>query len=469
MLTHELVSGAMAKVMNVGSLAGPGLAQVQEQKLRPLLQHAAENSAFYRALYDGIDLQHVPLEELPTVTKPIIQENFDDVVTDPRLTSQEVESFCRTGAPKESPWFKDAFAVMLSSGTSGNRGYFAMDGSALADAIAMGFRQSNTGRGGLADRGKPPTSPPNAESQPPPQRIAAVMLIEPFDSAGTLMRLIPDSLGPKALIDNRQDFAEVCRQLNQFQPTLLSSFPYSLRMLAQAQQQGQLQIAPQRILSSGDVLTAGDRAAVHEAFGLQPYNYYCCTEATYLAWECDAHQGLHVNADCVILESVDENNRPVPSGKLGAKILITNLTNRVMPLIRYEISDQVEFMSGPCPCGFPLPRIRTVAGRVEHLLQLPSPAGKTVALIPEQIDEYVGELPTIYQVIQEPTGRLTVNYIPKQDAGEDLAARIRAAFGQCFARYGVDQSLPIDLHQVEKFEPLRPGSNKICLYWNRSR
>lgn len=460
MLSHELVGAAMQRAMDLRRLHGPALAELQQEKLRGLLLHAVENSPFYADLYRGLDLQQVKLEDLPAVDKPRIQHNFDRVVTDRRLKFAEVENFCETGNPDKRPWFKDAFAVMLSSGTSGNRGYFAMDGPALADAIAMGYRQSNPARA---------ARPPAEKDKPPPQhRIAAVMLIEPFDSAGTLMRLIPESLGPKRLIDNRQTFAEVCGQLNEFQPTLLSSFPYTLRMLSQAKLDGRLTVSPTRILSSGDVLTASDRAAIAEAFGIEPINYYCCTEATYLAWECDVHQGLHVNADYVIVESVDENNRPVPAGRLGAKILITNLSNRVMPLIRYEIADQVEYMDEPCPCGFPLPRIRTVAGRVEHILQLPAASEGKVALIPEQIDDFVGELPLMYQIIQEPTNRLTVNYIPKGPAGPDLPERVTDALAACFARYGVDASIPIDLHAVEKFEPLRAGTNKVCLYWNRS-
>ena len=295
------------------------------------------------------------------------------------------------------------------------------------------------------------------------------MLIEPFDSAGLLMRLIPDSVGVKRLIDNRQDFPAICEQLNEFQPTFLSSFPYTLRMLSEAKRAGRLHISPSSITSSGDVLTAGDRAAVTEAFGVEPLDYYCCTEAAYLAWECDAHEGLHVNADYVIVESVDDQNKPAPPGELGAKILITNLFNRAMPLIRYEMSDQVEYMPGACPCGFPLPRIRTVAGRVEHILELPSATEGRVALIPEQIDHYVGELPLMYQMIQERSGRVTINYIPRPEAGETIETDIRGNVNQCFERYGVDTALPLDLHRVEEFEPIRPGSNKVCLYWNRAR
>jgi phenylacetate-coenzyme A ligase PaaK-like adenylate-forming protein len=298
------------------------------------------------------------------------------------------------------------------------------------------------------------------------------MLLERFDSAGILVRLIPERLGPKQLIDNRQDLAAVVRQLNEFQPTLLSSFPYTLRLLAEEARAGRLKIAPRRITSSGDVLTASDRAAVEAAFGVKIYDYYCSTEASYLAWECDAHDGLHLNADFNIVESVDASNVSVPDGRLGAKVLVTNLSNRVMPLIRYEISDQVEIIPpGPlCRCGSTLPRIRTVAGRMEQVISLPGARGGTVPLIPEQIDHYLGRLPANYQVIQETAARLTLNFVAQPGAEEgQLKKDLGGALAECFEKYAVDREVTVNVQPVAALEPVRPGSSKVCHYWNRSR
>jgi phenylacetate-coenzyme A ligase PaaK-like adenylate-forming protein len=283
------------------------------------------------------------------------------------------------------------------------------------------------------------------------------------------MRLIPESLGPKRLIDIRGDFGSICDELTAFRPTLLSSFPYMLRMLAEAALAGRLRIAPTRITSSGDVLSASDRQAVAAAFGVAPHDYYCATEATYIAWECDQHDGLHVNADYLIVESVDAGNRPVPPGRLGERLLLTNLSNRALPLVRYEMSDQVEYADGPCPCGCLLPRIRTVAGRVEHVLRLPGAAGGRVALVPEHIDDFVGPLEGLanYQVIQQAPSRLRVNVVPATGADADaVAAAVRRGLAACFARYGVAEGVAVELCRVERLAPIRPGATKVCHYWN---
>jgi len=463
MLTHDMVSAAIAAAMRNERLPPPVLAAEQDRRWRDLARYARENSPYYARLYGALDLDRAALTDLPTVNKPELQRHFDEVVTDRRITLAGVQEFC-AAPPGGSPWLFNSFAVLMSSGTSGERGYFVMDGQALADAIAAGFRQSNRGPAPEAiASGGPPAGPP------PQQRIAAVMLIEPFDAAGMLMRMIPESVGPKRLIDIRGDFGDLVAQLNEFQPTLLSSFPYMLRLLSEAAKDGRLKIAPARITSSGDVLTASDRASVVRAFGLQPYDYYCSTEVPYIAWECDRHDGLHVNADAAIVESVDADNRPVPAGTLGARLLLTNLSSRALPLIRYEMSDQVEYRDDACPCGSRLPRIRTVAGRVEHTLSLPGTQGKRVSLIPEHIDEYVGGLPGLknYQVIQEEAARLTVNVIPQDAAAADsVGAAVLAGLRQCFARYGA-ADVRLDLRTVDRLEPSRPGSTKICHYWNR--
>jgi phenylacetate-coenzyme A ligase PaaK-like adenylate-forming protein len=455
MLTREMVGEAIGRAMQGERLPPPALEALQQQKLRDLVRFAALQSPFYEELYRPLDPERVSLAELPVITKAQVQERFDTVVTDPRVTLAGAKEFCQAGLPAD-PWHLGAFAVMMSSGTSGRRGYYVLDGPGLADAIAQGFRQSNRAGPGV----------PSA-----PHRIAAVMLVEPFDAAGLLMRLIPESLGPKELIDIRQDFDTICERLNAFQPTVLSSFPYMLRLLAAATEDGRLRVRPGRITSSGDVLTASDRARVRHSFGVAPHDYYCSTEASYLAWECDAHDGLHVNADYLIVESVDGDNRPVPAGRRGDKILVTNLANRAMPLIRYEMSDQVEYAPGPCPCGCLLPLIRKISGRVEHLLALPAVGGGQAVLIPEHIDDFVGGVEGLanYQVIQEGAARLTVNFIP--EAGRDVAG-MRAALGRalegCFRRYGVGPGVQTDLRAVAALEPVRAGSNKVCQYWNRS-
>jgi phenylacetate-CoA ligase len=85
-----------------------------------------------------------------------------------------------------------------------------------------------------------------------------------------------------------------------------------------------------------------------------------------VASECDAHQGLHVMAEGLYLE-IETPQGPAAPGELGA-ILVTDLLNHAMPLVRYRIGDVGSWAAGDCPCGRGLPRLENVAGRVTDFL-----------------------------------------------------------------------------------------------------
>ncbi|MCH8830661.1 MAG: hypothetical protein IID45_13880 [Planctomycetes bacterium] len=180
-----------------------------------------------------------------------------------------------------------------------------------------------------------------------------------------------------------------------------------------------------------------------------------------------------MNADSLILESVDPENRPVPPGQLGDKVLVTSLSNRVLPLIRYEMSDQVENMTEPCPCGCVLPRVRTVAGREEHILTLPGKDGTPVRLIEEYVDDIVGPKTEIatYQVIQESPDRFTINAVRRDGyTWEQVRLAITGGMAECFTKYGVaSELLELNVREVEQLEPITAGSEKVCRFWNRSQ
>src|SRR5207244_11937336 len=77
--------------------------------------------------------------------------------------------------------------------------------------------------------------------------------------------------------------------------------------------------------------------------------------------ECPEHSGLHVNADGVLIEIV-AGGRPAPPGTPGA-IVVTDLSNFAMPLIRYQIGDVGVLADRACPCGRGLPLLESIEGR----------------------------------------------------------------------------------------------------------
>jgi phenylacetate-CoA ligase len=103
------------------------------------------------------------------------------------------------------------------------------------------------------------------------------------------------------------------------------------------------------------------REAIEEAFGCEVYSFYGCREAGYVGVECKEHNGYHINCFGLYLEIV-VGEREANPGEIGS-ILLTDLHNADMPLIRYEIGDLGSYGDADCGCGSVLRKIDFFAGR----------------------------------------------------------------------------------------------------------
>jgi len=92
-------------------------------------------------------------------------------------------------------------------------------------------------------------------------------------------------------------------------------------------------------------------------------NLWGTSEAGITAMGCFRDAGMHISDDQVIVEPVDAAGKPVPPGVRSAKVYVTNLINPLLPLIRYEISDEITVLDEPCPCGSAYTRVADIQGR----------------------------------------------------------------------------------------------------------
>src|SRR5215207_4889130 len=92
---------------------------------------------------------------------------------------------------------------------------------------------------------------------------------------------------------------------------------------------------------------------------------------------------MHVHADWVILEPVDEQFRPVLAGEPSATVLLTNLANHIQPVIRYDLGDSVLTSPERCPCGSRLTAVEVI-GRTNEVLSFATAGGDTVDLLPRR-------------------------------------------------------------------------------------
>ena len=112
--------------------------------------------------------------------------------------------------------------------------------------------------------------------------------------------------------------------------------------------------------------------------------------------ECTAHEGIHYWADYYILEIIDpETLEPLPPGEIG-EMVVTTLRKEAAPLIRYRTRDLTRLITGPCPCGNPLPRQDHILGRSDDMFIF-----RAVNIYPGQIEYVLSQIPAVgseYQV-----------------------------------------------------------------------
>jgi phenylacetate-coenzyme A ligase PaaK-like adenylate-forming protein len=223
-------------------------------------------------------------------------------------------------------------------------------------------------------------------------------------------------------------------------------------MLAHEQQQGRLRIAPRRVITTSEPLTESVRREIEETWDVPVANGYAATEAPLMASSAAEHDDLLINEDVVVLEIVDENDRPVPPGTPGAKVLLTNLVNRALPLIRYELSDTVTPAGDEPPLPYPYRRVSRVDGRSVDVLYLPREGGGQVAVHPFRLGTCFGRLHDVrqFQVVHHERG-ITVRLVARPDAAPDVAAQVRNAVSAELVEAGAAPPV-VDVDLVDALE-----------------
>jgi phenylacetate-coenzyme A ligase PaaK-like adenylate-forming protein len=386
------------------------LVALQESRLRAVLAHAVEHSSFYRETL-GPDAARTPLAELPLLSKPVLMEQFDRIVTDPALKLADLEAFLAAAEPGAA--HLGAYRVFATSGATGVPGVFVYSHEEFAHWIAVGLAA-------LARAGVTPET-----------RLIAIGA--PSDLHITRQLFAAFQAGRQGVprLSVITPLAEMVEALNAYQPEALIAYASVVGALADEQLEGRLQIEPHLISTTSEVLTDENEERIEAAWGRPPVNAYAATEAPGIAIGSHDNVGMHVFEGSVVLEVVDESGDPVPPGVPGAKVLVTSLVNRVQPLIRYELTDAIVLAEGPDPSGRPYLRIVRVDGRSSDILRFLAAAGGEVAVHPYRLRAPFSAMLDVrqYQIVREPDG-LRVRIVPKESAPTDLPERVRLALAR---------------------------------------
>lgn len=392
----------------------PLLMARQQQRLQAMIAFARSHSPFYQQLYQHLPEHIEQLSDLPPVTKRDLMAHFDECVTDPQVKYADVSAFIADPSLVGVPYL-GRYAVWRTSGTTGSPGIFLHDEAALTIYIALlyvnGYLSWITSASDLwqiVRRG----------------RSVSFVYATGGHFAGTGFATITyqlsfGSLETPPALSAQLPLPDLVSALNANDPVILSTYPSVLAVLSHQQIRGSLRIKPRLIATGGECLTPVIREQAERAFGCKVHDTYAATEFIGIAFDCK-HGRLHVSSDWVILEPVDSDYHPVAPGSPSHTVLLTNLANRVQPLIRYGIGDNVTSYRDVCPCGSPLPAIQ-VEGRDDEILAFETLAGEPVELMPLPLAAAVEVVPGVmrFQIIQTRVRALKVRLEVMADADAD--------------------------------------------------
>ncbi len=404
--------------------------QLQSERLHKLIEHAYSNVPYYRrAMVERWLRLHgiqsaADLPKLPILTKDIIRDNLEEMCSEGPLRNRLVPA--HTSGSTGSPLlFYDSIDEQRCHG------------------LARVIRAREWAGVRLGDR----SLHIHLQVQPSSRRKR---------SAAWVRQELKRAIDVDGCSISEHTLPGIIEQMKRMEPFYLESYPSIIFFIASFIRNSGLSTPhPLAIITGGEQLQDHQRQLIGDVFGPEPYSKYSSFENWEIASECPSHSGMHVNAEDIILELVDEGGARTPRGEQG-RILITNLHNYGMPFIRYENGDYSSLAGVPCACGRGLPLLDSLLGRISDFIYAGS--GRRVAAISVPFNRLALLGITQHQIVQDEPGRILLRLTAP--AATTASAKEAVENG---AREFLLPSLGPDMHMEVEFtqhiEPTAAGKH----------
>lgn len=375
-------------------LSADELQALQWRKLQALIAHCWAHVPFYRQWWGEAGMaapadirDRADYARLPLLTKPMIREHADAMIASE---------------------YRGALYFKSTGGSTGEPLRFGYTRESYERRVAVMFRGYGWSGAHLGQRtaylwGAPVAAP-----------AGFALFKDRLYHAAFNRRML------NAFDMDEKRMAEYADAIDRFRPETIVSYVGPLVELAQwIERNGRRPHRPQRILGAAEALHPHQRELLERVFGAPAYDTYGCREFMLIAAECEHRDGLHLNTDHLHVEFAAGPDATGPSD-----LIVTDLHNLGMPLMRYVNGDLGTPGATTCACGRGLPKLAKVDGRRLDALRL-----RDGRLIPGEYIVYVF-LPVKgvkqYQVVQREPDALLVRLVPDTDYDPSVHATIVA-------------------------------------------
>ncbi|HSI63941.1 MAG TPA: hypothetical protein VLE43_12510 [Candidatus Saccharimonadia bacterium] len=399
----------------------------QLRKFRKLVAFVQQRSPYYQKIIAerGINPATCVPTDFPVLTKRDVMANFDDIVTDRRITRERILDFLsRSKDPSEL--FDGEFHVLHTSGTSGTMGCYVFSNEAWIKGSSHIARVA-----------------------PPRWRKKSAFVAATRGHFAGVSLMVTGNRGSNRLFYNVRTYdvgrpmPEIIADLNKFQPHVLSGYAAVIKVLAEAQERGELRIKPKMVGNGGEPLMPEVKALLQRVFNAPVSNAYATSEHLYMGLTLPGSDGgMHLMEDDLIFELQHDHT------------CVTNLFNDTMPLIRYRLDD-VLVPDTESENKLPFTKVRGIVGRCEDALVFTNRHGKEDFIHPIVIVELVIPGLNAWQIVLE--GKTSFRFRARLETGQTeqeqqaTRERITQTMGALLAEKDMD-NVKFTIEQVEALE-----------------
>jgi phenylacetate-CoA ligase len=401
------------------------LEEFQNEKLRELIKHAYNNVPYYHNLFKSLNL--IPedirsigdLNKLPIITKEEIRKNISD--------------FIAVNVPQ-----KDLIR-RTTSGSSGHPFEYIIDKNVLSIFRSMTLRTWEVAGYNLGDK------------------IATVSGSSLLPKKMTFLQKVSFKVNRNLPLSsfnmNSEKVQSYCNQLLDFNPKFLRGYPSSIFILANYVVENNIKLNLSAVMTTAETLLPTQREIIMDAFNCDVFDLCGCNDGGECLFECKEHVGYHIGCERSIHEFINENGENSSNKEIG-NIILTDLWNYSMPLIRYDAGDMAVYTDEKCSCGRELPLVKSIMGR--SIEQIILPDGNTLPGLTftdifekEGVFEYVLD----YQIVQEKINKFHINMVITDKYNAQISNKIQRFFEE-------HMGIPLDINFNFVDQISRTNANK---------
>lgn len=347
---------------------------LREKALRKMLRFAFENSVYYRRTFSaagitGRDIASTPISKFPTIDKSLLMKNFDEIVTRKELRQSEIAAFAESEEAR-SGLFKNRYRIVHSSGSTGVPRYFVYDRAAW-NKMLLGIT-----RGALWDMAAGEIFS-LLRSRPKILYVAATDGL--YGGAMAVGDGIRNIRAGQVFLDIGEPLEKWRDVLRAYKFDIIIGYPSAIKILCEKFSEELSRLKLRRVVSCGEPLPPSLRNYIAQKTACDVINFYGASESLALGVEHHPADGMLLFDDLNLIEIE------------GGKMFVTCLYNFSQPLIRYHITDSLEFLEHTEQSKFGFTKARVVLSRDEDILWFQDKDGGSHFLHPLSVEGLCAE------------------------------------------------------------------------------